>query len=586
MGWRVKFCNYPELYDVDVLSIIKLRSKGLLGVKAFYREMKKHGISRTKALILQGCYEEGEYEVIGVSKKELERIRKYDTKIVDVYEFRLLITLDYMSKGHELFIEVEVVGEHEKTQGIPIPTENEVMQYLRDTMCEKFEEFMVDFFVHTDVALREMISKANYKCEIEEYKIIDNRVKEIDEELEGEIKEITFKLRRSKSRKWTIRDDLANALWPYMEEGLKDVLDYVMEVEATYLTIAGRKIYEKAREVYKKAHEELLSVKIKRMIEKVRNVSDVFKVEEYLEKLLDEGEISYRDYLDYRLLLFIKAKNIVQQQLIKWIERIDKCKTLNELSELIRRILRTKTYKSIFFDPFRDRLEEEYVRKVNELAKLEIKKGITTKDKAVKSIVMKYVNQITEISDIARKSPHTLGRVIVRLRRIERRVEKSKLPEYAKKEIISAVEKSIEELINQTCDRYRNSIDKAKSIRQLNNLSSEVQKLRKWLKKCYDDLMERIKKKRKELRRREYETIVEEVKVMPITDLKKFVDNVYKLPKSKQYSIFNDLLDRAETLEELFEIWAMISESPLTNTEYYAKLRAKYNEKRYKLMFE
>lgn len=591
----VRFCNYPEKYPIEVLGIIKLRSNNLIGIRQFTRLMRRFGISYTRALIYQGCYERGEFEVItetGLEDKELEsKLKEIETKVVDEYRFRFVIRVKYQKrKGHELFLEAVVEGTFEKTAGIPEPTEEEIRRELKDNIMLKFEEFMVDFFTHTSTAYLELVRNGELDGEFEEFEVVGSKAKKIDEELSGEITYTYLSLGRSETGRWVDRPDLANAMLPYMEDALLETIDYIMRTEATYLTISARRMYDRLREFVKKSEEKLISVKIKERISVAKNITDLEDLLKYINELLEKGKISYEDYQNYFLAIQVKAREILNEQLMKWIERIDRCKSIAELNEVMSRIMKTTTYRSVFFDPLRVKLEEEYIRKLNELARIEIPKGIISRKDVYKAVLTRYLDKLSELVKTGYENVHMLRRVIVRLRRTIRRVERSKLPEDVKAKIVSEYESKITELIEYACKHYKELIPKIQMISQLNNVQREIERNKRYLKICYDELSKLIRQKRKELTKQMYKELTKELLSATPTELKQMQHNLFMLPIRTQYSVFKELLSKAENLEVLYQIYSILLGSDIAKNpkyeDYYVRLRGIYNKRRSELLWK
>lgn len=569
----VRFCNYPELYPIEVLDVVKLRSRGLLSVRAFRREMRRYGISFTKALILQGCYERGEYEVVTEEMKEIPKKEVENKLVVNVYRFVWMLKMKYLpkkedptkKKEHPVEIELVVVGKLEKHKMSSRPTESQIEDKLANELEMAFLEYLKDYWHIVAHKINISVVFDEYTPSLEEFEKIDEKLKDISEPLEGSVDYIEFKLRRSPYGDFVEKEDYASDLYPYVEYAVNEVEEWITYEETIVVKEEIKKAVERVSELIRKRKLDVIRDRIR----KAKNITDVEDVYKTIYGLWIEGKITEKEYYDFLKLLEERAKVVLRSQADKWISRIRKCKSLSELDKVMWRIQQTKTWQSRWFEPMRPIIEEEEKKVRNKLLSELIRKRKERKEVVYRRIYRYFENRMKEIVKTT-KNVRDLERLI-------RRVEKSKLPEEMKRRLIRKIRKEIRKIQREQCKYAWNSLRELEPKKEMS--LDRLEKIEKGLRGLWEDIRSKPKNFEpcreyviKEIRKR-LERIRYYKKRSFLTELREELNRVLRLSPEEQAIKFRELIETATTLDELNEIERAFRKSPLYLNPKYDRYR-------------
>ena len=570
--FRVQFCNYPDLYPIEVLDVIRMRIQRLIGLREFYRLMRKYGITPTWALIYQGCVERKEFRVITPEWKELKPEEVERKVFVDKYKFVWTLRLKYTKrKHHQIHIEITVEGWFEKHKAIPEPTYGEMWDRIDAYMKDAFEEYMAD---HWHILVRELHAKREldkYVSGTDEMYIEESYFKDVDEPLEGEITYVEFKVKRYEEADYEKRLDYRRAFEPYAEEKLHEFIEWIIETESIYFT---RQVIEMIREIRERIKKARLRIKENR-IEVARNITDLLDIQKELQEEYAKEELTDEEYKELYEKLLKKSGEILMEQVKKWCKRIREKETIGELNQYMKRIMNTKIWQSDLFAPLREYVLECERKRMNELLAEAVKKKEIRRAEALKR-VEKYFRDRKE--DIMKTT-----RSVRDLRDLIRRVRRSKLSDEVKEFLIKDIEANIEKVQRERCRWVYEAIVKAKEISELRLLAETVATRKLDFEPCYDDVRKKIRAKirrlRRELYRKTAEDIVETVdkakdleRVREVTNL---CDTILKLPLDRQYSVFRQLIQNSKTYQELTAIHECLRQSDLYKDPKHVKRKSR-----------
>lgn len=574
-GYRVQFCNYPELYPIEVLDVIKLRISGLITLSEFLRRMRKYGITYTWAMIYQGCVERNEYRVITPEEKEIEAEKLKDKVSVGVYRFTWHLKLKYTKRRyHEIHVDVTVEGYVEKHLAIPKPPESEIEDKIANELELAFEDYVREFW---NFNLRKLLMDVDtdFESGIETFELDKVIFKEIGEELEGYVDYIQFLIKRYEDAEWIKRDDLARDFEPYVEEAIKEVVAWIMENEGKYLIKMAEEISERVKETLERIRKETTVAKIERMIRACKNITDLRAVKDMIESYIKDEKINEDEAFDLTWKLHEKAREVLTEQAKKWCKRLREAETLDELNKILKSIMKTVTWKSELFQPFKDYVLECARKRANELFKL---LKLPT-EVAQRRAYTYYLNQLEEIED----RPFTNMTLITDLQDLLRRIRRSKLKEKYKEELIKRIEQLIDEIYDLRCKYYKEAILKANKLGELRYYRQLIRRHKTEFAKCYDELIELATKRIEELRDKIYRKTEEKVfeKIEKVKDyerpleIKRLADKILRLPSEKQYDILMKLIDEAKSYDELIEIEIIAGYSPIWTNVKFSTMKAK-----------
>jgi len=571
----VRFCNYPELYPIEVLDIVKLRSRGLLGVEAFRREMKRYGISFTRALILQGCYERGEYEVVTEEMKEVPKEEIENKLVVNVYRFVWMLKMKYLpkkedpskKKEHPVEIELVVVGKLEKHKMSSRPTESQIEDKLANELEMAFLEYLKDYWHIVAHKVNISVVFDEYTPSLEEFEKIDEILKDISEPLEGSIDYIEFKLRRSPYGDFVEKKDYASDLYSYMEYAVNEVEEWITYEETIVIREEIKKAIERVSELIRKRKLDIIRDRIR----KARNITDIEDIYKTIYGLWIEGKITEKEYYDFLKLLEERSKVVLRKQLESWISAIRRCKSLSELDKVMWRIQRTKTWQSRWFEPMRPIVEEEERKVRNKLLAELIRKRKERREVIYRRIYRYFENRMKEIVETTRN--------VRDLERLIRRVERSKLPEEMKRGLIRKIRREIKKIQREQCKYAWNSLrelepKKEMSLKELESIEAKLRGLLETIRskpKNFEPCREYVVKEiRKRLKRIDYYR-----KRSFLMELREELNRILKLSPEEQVIEFRELIETAMTLDELNEIERAFKKSPLYLNPKYDRYRVR-----------
>jgi len=572
MAMLVVFCNYPEQYPIEVLDLIKLRIRRAITLETFYKEMRKYGIRRTRALIFQGCYERGEYLVLDEQGREIPKEEIEDKLTVNVYYFEWSLTMKYKSKRedkekkkeHPVELELTVTGEVEKHRASPKPTDSDIYNYVLYTIEDYVLLYFRDYW-HLEfkgMPIERIFDE--YSPNIDEFRVDRVILKRIDEPLEGRVLDITFRIRRSPTQDFRENVDYANDLYPYM----------VMAVTEIQETIIAEEIIRELRELRREMRERRRRMRIETVenrIRRIRSITDVEELDRTIKEMFARGEIDEKKFEELIKMLDEYAEKIFLEQVERWCKRIQKAETEGELNKIMSRIYETKTWNSYYFERFRDLVEECERKKRNELMKKAIEKEKLKREQIMKRVYGYYRAKKEQIMKTDRK--------VRQLRRLITRVEKSVLTDEMKKELISWIEENIKKVCKSEYEKTMNTIrtyerivknfkkyrifQLEEALEGLRMLLASVKARKTEFCEYYQEVEKRIRELIKELRKAIKKRVREEKK--------KEVEKILKMKPEAQYEQFKSLIEEAESLEELNFIERAFKRSEIyKNPKYHA----------------
>ena len=575
MSYEVQFCNYPERYPAAVRDIAYLRSEGLLTLGTFYSLMRLYGITRTRALIFQGCVERKEYTIYDEEGREIDVEEVHDKLLTKRYGFVWMLKMKYTKrKHHQIHIELTVEGEIEKHEMFIEPTQSSIEKKVNEKLEEAFEEYLKAFWHILVRNLKRLGELDEYKPDFERFEEIKEYYKKLEDGLEGEIVDITFNVKRTEEAEWRSYDYYAGDFQPFAERAITEVADWILEREMDFL----RREIEEARVEIAKTIVELRAEAIKRRIERAEKVVDVKAIEKDLEDALRREDISAKDYKELKELLMRKATMVFADIAMRWCKRIRNARTEGELNRIMKRIQNTYTWKNEMFEPFRERVYECERERRNELLKEAIRRKEITRERALKRVEAHFRRRKEEIMKTTRK--------VRDLRRLISRIRRSALSEKKKEELIKLVENNIEKIQKERCERAWKTVETETDIVKLRMLYYTIGPRRQDYEPCYDEIRKAIRSKVRKLRREAYrrrvEDIVSRFKESETMDRIVIVNtecsSIIMLPISVQYRLFRELIPEVKNRTELSAVINCLKGSPIYREPKYAKYRRRLDK--------
>jgi len=571
MAYYVRFGNYPELYPKEVLDVIRLRIEGMITYTAFREYMRKYNISRTMALIFQGCVERGEYTVYDEEGREIPKEVLEKSINVDVYEFIWHLKLDYSKrKHHQIHIELTVEGWFEKYTGVPIPSESTMQDKLDELLRDAFELYMKDYWHVLVKELQRAMELDEYTSSFERFEKVDIRIKPVEKPLEGEITDVEFKIARYEGVEYKRRRDYEYDLKPYLDRAMVEFLDWLTSYSIRYTTRTARRLmryYEELREKREKDRQ-------RRYFSTVANITDLLEKHDRLELLYERGEIDDTTYLDFYELLTNASRRFLIDQAKKWCDRIRRTTTLGELRATMRRIMETRTWRSEFFTPYREYVLECERVQINRIMQEMLRRKIIRREEIRRRVYRLFRERKREIKRTT-DDPRDYRTLITR---VERAYRRKTITETDRRRLIRYIERNIEKVQKRRCRIAWREARKARTIRELRRLRTRIVRLRRFYEPCYNAILDYINRKLRRLELRRYGYIISKIeeriratfgyaRVKAITEVCEYI---LKLPVREQYRYFTRLIDEATTIDELEAIMDCFERSPIHySTRYY-----------------
>jgi len=569
---KVSFFGMVEEFPAVVRDIAYLRSKGMLSLTTFYRLMRRQGLTRTRALIIQGKVERKEYVIIDEEGNEISAEEVENKLLTKVFKFEWMLKLKYTRrKHHQIHIQITVDGEVEKHEVFPEPIPMNIRDKIRDDFELAFERYMREFWsilvrlLHSKELLDEYISDTSEFKEIREY------YKDINEGLEGVITDIEFYVKRYEKAEWDKVRQYERDFEPYVTEALEEIIDWITETEMDFL----RREIEKVKEETKSRIERARIDVFKTRIERVEKVVDIKTIEKDLGEAFITGKITEKEYRELLSLLREKSARVFNQIVIRWCERIKRAETEGKLNEIMKRIMDTWTWKNFLFEPFRDKVIECERERRNELLREAVRKKEITKERALKRVESYFRRRKEEIMKTT-ESVRDLRRLITRVRR-------SALSEEKKEELIKLIEDNIEKIQKKECEIAWRIVETVTDIAKLRNLYYTIGNNKQNFEPCYDEIRKAIRSKIQKLRREDYrrraDEIINEFKESETFDRIAIVNrecsNILMLPLVVQYRVFREFINLAENRNELATIFNCFKDSPIWTEPKYSKWKSR-----------
>ena len=569
---RVSFFGMVEEFPAVVRDIAYLRSKGMLSLTTFYKLMRRQGLTRTRALIIQGKVERKEYVIIDEEGNEIQPEEVENKLLTKVFKFVWMLKLKYTRrKHHQIHIQLTVEGEIEKHEVFPEPIPMNIKDKIEDDFELAFERYMREFWsilvrlLHSKELLDEYISDTSEFKEIIEY------YKDINEKLEGEITDIEFNVKRYEKAEWDRIRQYERDFEPYVTEKLEEIVDWITETEMDFL----RREIEKVREETKSRIERARIDVFRTRIERVEKVVDIKTIEKDLGEAFITGKITEKEYRELLSLLREKSARVFNQIVIRWCERIKKAETEGKLNEIMKRIMNTWTWKNFLFEPFRDKVIECERERRNELLKEAVKRKEITRERALKRVESYFRRRKEEIMRTT-ESVRDLRRLITRVRR-------SALSEEKKEELIKLIEDNIKKIQEKECETAWRIVETVTDIAKLRNKYYEIGNNKQNFEPCYDEIRKAIRSKIQKLRRENYkrraDEIINEFKEAETFDRIAIVNrecsNILMLPLTVQYRVFRELINLAENRNELATIFNCLKDSLIWTEPKYSKWKSR-----------
>ena len=571
MAYYVRFGNYPELYPKEVLDVIRLRIEGMITWTAFREYMRKYNISRTMALIFQGCVERGEYTVYDEEGNVVPREILEKSINVDVYEFIWHLKLDYSKrKHHQVHIELTVEGWFEKYTGVPIPSESTIQDKLSELLMEAFEMYMKDYWHFLVKELYKAGKLDEYKPAWEKFDKVDVKIKPAEKPLEGEITDVEFKLARYEGAEYKRMRSYEYDLRPYLDSAMVEFLDWLTSYSIRYTTRTARRLMRYYEELREKRRKDVL----RRYFSTVANIVDLLEKHNRLELLYERGEIDDKTYLDFYELLTNASRRFLIDQAKRWCESIRRTRTLGELRATMRRIMSRVTWKSEFFVPYREYVLECERVQINRIMQEMLKRKEIRREEIRRRVYRLFRERKREIKRTT-DDPRDYRTLITR---VERAYRRKTITETDRRRLIRYIERNIEKVQKRRCRTAWREARRARTIRELRRLRTRIVRLRRFYEPCYDKLLNYINGKLRRLELRRYGYIISKIeeriratfgysRVKAITEV---CDYILKLPVREQYRYFIRLIDEATTIDELEAIMDCFEKSPIHySTKYY-----------------
>jgi hypothetical protein len=566
-----------------VLELVKLRSSGLLRLRTFIEEMRRYGIGYTKALILQGCYERGEYEIVTETGEIIPKEEIENKVSIDEYYFVWMLKMKYKSKSedpskekeHPIEIEVIVSGFLEKHSVSPVPTQSSIEDVLTNGLTDGFIEYLKHFWHLTFKGMDLSVIFDEYEPALEEFELERVKLEDVKYVPKARIEDVIFRIRRKPTQDFNEKEDYADDLYPYVDYALQEVQQWIIDSEIIYYTKEVREELEKLKERIRKAELG----KLERRIERARNVTDVEEIYDTLYDLYVSLRLSDEEYYELLEKLEKKARVVFEEQRDRWIKRIRKCKSLSELDKVMWRIQQTKTWQSRFFTPYREIVEEAEREKRNELLIELIKKRKESKERIYKRLETYFLNRMNEILKTT-KSVRDLRRLITRVKR-------SKLPEEIKERIVREIHGKIRSIwinnyryVVKTLKEYEEKLKEEEklTVADLRSIEGKLRGLSETINGKPSNYLPFLSFVRKEIRR-----LRDRVKYLIRKKLTRVeeeeLDRILKMPKDRRIEVIEKGIEESRTVDELM-FWQKVIEKSrdfdyATRVRLLSKVRVK-----------
>jgi len=571
MAYYVRFGNYPELYPKEVLDVIRLRIEGMITWTAFREYMRKYNISRTMALIYQGCVERGEYEVYDEEGNVVPREILEKSINVDVYEFIWHLKLDYTKrKHHQIHIELTVEGWFEKYTGVPIPSESTIQDKLSELLMDAFEMYMKDYWHFLVKELYKAGKLDEYKPAWEKFDKVDVKIKPAEKPLEGEITDVEFKLARYEGAEYRRMRSYEYDLKPYLDSAMVEFLDWLTSYSIRYTTRTARRLMRYYEELREKREKD----RLRRYFSTVANIVDLLEKHDRLELLYETGRIDDTTYLDFYELLTNASRRFLIDQAKKWCESIRRTRTLGELRATMRRIMSRVTWKSEFFVPYREYVLECERVQINRIMQEMLKRKEIRREEIRRRVYRLFRERKREIRRTT-DDPRDYRTLITR---VERAYRRKTITETDRRRLIRYIERNIEKVQKRRCRIAWREARKARTIRELRRLRTRIVRLRRFYEPCYDAILDYINRKLRRLELRRYGYIISKIEeriratfgYSRVKAIVEVCEYILKLPVREQYRYFIRLIDESTTTDELEAIMDCFEKSPIHySTKYY-----------------
>jgi len=572
MGFRVRFCNYPEEYPAVVRDICMMRSKGLLTLKTFYSMMRSYGIRRTRALIYQGCVERKEYTVYDEEGNEIPVDEIHDKLVAEEYRFVWMLKLSYLKKvHHEIMLEVTVEGTVQKHEMFPEPTEFEIQDTIATELEEKFATYLRDFWHILLRDLRRAGTLDDYESHIAEFEKVSEKYVDLEKGLEGKVTDVSIYIKRSEEADWKRNKTYSEDFYIYAETAVASVVDWILRTELEFL----RREIESAVKETKEAIRELKKDTLRYRIDRAERVIDIKEVEKALDDALEKEQITYDEYKVLKEILVIRSVKVMSEIADKWCIRIGKVSTESELNSTMFRIMNTYTWKNELFEPYRDKVLECERRVRDKIIQKALEMKMISKEIAMKRVESHFRSRKEEIMKTTRS--------VRDLRDLIRRINRSSLPKEKKEELVKFVEENITSIQKEKCESAKKIIETETSIPKLRTLYYTIGSNRPDYEPCYEELRKairsKIRKRRTEIYKHKLEEMITEFKeantIERVTMISSECSNIVNLPLDVQYKFFSSVIPDIRNTTELNVILNCLKNSPIYTEQKYSKMKTK-----------
>ena len=494
MGYKIRITE-PVRIEVDAgaRDLCVLRLRRMLTLKTFKLMMRYFGLTPTKAMWVSGGVERKSYTIVKTVKKEGARVEvaEYPPEIADnklfttKYRFTWYARIEYDEIGHELYLEFTVDGEVEVHDFMAI-SENTIMEMLDLFLTELTYEYIHAFFTEYDLPMVTGFS---------DFEEIDEDIKGYDEMLSYDVNYVSVHIRRSREHPFRYRDDLSKAYEIYAYEALSRFIGWFLDTEREFL----RREMEALRGELKKAVREIVISKYKTLARYAKDISELKKLEANVEKDRAEGGVTYDEYAEIMKILKERAKEIFSGVAMSWIKMLEACKSEVCVQNRMKEIKNTEIWKNKLFEEYKDIILDKEREVLNKIYYEALKKK-TMPIQAIYSRVYTYFhNRINEEDTVKR------------IEKVIQRIEKSVIPEEMKNELISIAKSKINEIVRHRCESARKTIPAINKIHDLIEYRAIVKANRSEYGECYNEIIDMINKRIKELRKIEREEEIEDI---------------------------------------------------------------------------
>ena len=530
MGYIIKITE-PIRIDVPASArdLCVLRTRRMLSLRTFFRIMRSLGLTYTRALLVQGGVERKSYTIAKTEGIELPADVADDKLFTTVYSFVWYGRIDYDEKGHELFIEFTVSGTIE-VHDFMMFSKSDLMNAVDNFLTEETMNFMNSFFTEYDFPM---------VTGFEEFKEVDEDIKGMDEMLSHSVDYCSVHMRRSTTAPYVYRGDLTDAYETYAERALVSVIEWILDAEREFL----RKEMEELRMEVEKLVRTSIIDRYRTLAKYARNIEELKKVEATLEKERAKGYITEEEYMEIIKLLKERARELFSRVATAWIRKLEECKTEECVQRRMEEIKSTEIWKNPLFEEYRSLILEKEREVLNRIYSEAVKRKVMPVEAVYRRVYSYFYNRIREEDTVKG------------LESIKRRIERSVIPDYMKSDLISMADSKIEPIVKRRYESAKNYITACNKISDLIEYKTILKANRSEYGVYYNELMELINSKLRELRKVEKEELMSEIINEYTREGVKFLieiqSEIEQLPPVTKRELFRRLIRLAKTEEEV-----------------------------------